>query len=79
MQLTINSLFRTDIAKAVLVLVCQEQQKHVKWTSKVGSQKVQINKHNTQLILNLLVQHSCSEVHLFDHASESIHSTDTAN
>ena len=76
-----DCLFKTDIAKAVLVLVCQEQQKHAKYTRKLGwpSQKVQRNKRNTQHILNLLVQHSCSDVHLFDHASESVHSTDTAN
>jgi len=31
-----DCLFKTDIAKAVLVLVCQEQQKHAKYTRKLG-------------------------------------------
>lgn len=41
----------------------------------LGSRGHKSTKKQAQHILNLLVQHPCSEVHLFSHASESVHNT----
>lgn len=47
--------------------------------SKQGSRGHKSTKKQAQHILNLLDQHSCAEVHLFSHASELVHNTDTAD